>query len=1324
MHSFDTSSIDALITGREEPQIYAFETGTIPNYLKVGDTVRPVVIRLKEWRDKYPDLMKVHQQSAMVTPEVLFRDFAIHDHLEEHGHKRLESAPTGIYYSREFFEDAKKEDVEDAIRDIQNDYTQQAGKYQFYALNDSRSPLILHYDRVADYPPRPNQQDAIDRFVSAVNAGRKNLLMYAVMRFGKSNVSIWCAKAMGARLTVVVSAKADVKDEWKKTVETHKDFTDFVFLGKDELLRNPQEIHDCKATGKKAVVFLTLQDLAGSTREARTFKTHHEELFNSEIDLLIVDETHFGARAEVYGRALQGHGLSKEEINQELKGLDTSDKELESINTLRAKIRLHLSGTPYRILMGSEFAVEDIISFVQYSDIHHEKQGWIDANTDADDWENPYFGFPQMVRFAFVPNESSRTRLEALRAEGGRYGLSELFKPQSIKKDEEKTFELFCHEREVLDLLQAIDGTKPDPSIFDFLNYDKIKTGNMCHHIVMVLPYCASCDAMEKLLAEKQGLFENLSQYKVLNISGHNTARIYDDTIKVKNAIARFEAEGQKTITLTVYKMLTGSTVEEWDTMIYLKDSASPQEYDQSVFRLQSPNIVAYERDGELVKYDKKPQTLLVDFSPDRMFAMEEAKAKIYNANVSSSGNNELEQRLEENLEISPIIYINRESLIQATPADIMDKVREYSANRSILDEATDIPVDTSLFDIPDILSEIRIQSEINAKGGLKLSPNVAQDDGTELAVPDGTQEQGHPTSQQDQSPTNGEVAADESEEAQLIKKFATYYARLLFYAFFSTADEKSLDDIIGNIDKNSRIAKNLALDKHVLELIRSHINPFTLSQLDYKIQNVNSLRCDPSLRDYEIVEHSIRKFHQLSPTEFFTPLHIARDMIDCFCTAEYWKKYRETPEYVLDFSSKSAVFLVAFYQAAHENDIPKAMVGDKLYAIPTSPIAYEFTRAVYEIMDWDVNHISETITSKDVIAEDGGDIQKRLESAFKEEEKVKFEAVVGNPPYQESDGGAGASARPIYQKFIEQAKEIDPGHISMIVPTRWFAGGKGLDDFRDTMLNDMRLSIINDYLTPGDIFPNNVRGGVCYFLWDRSHTGKTRIVTHQNGRVVSEDTRPLLESGLDIFIRRSEGVRILRKVDHSDSLMDEISPLKPFGLRTFFINSTEFKATPTGLNKPIKIYGKKKIGYVERDLVVTRKEWIDNWKVITAESNNIGTELNDDNLNTIIAKPGEICTETYIVIGADLGLNKKSAENLAKYLHTKFTRFMISLAKPSQHGTAKVYRFVPLQDFTPTSDIDWNKNIDDIDRQLFDKYSLSESERTYISENISPMLV
>lgn len=1344
--------LDRIIIGRVEPHIYAFTTNTVPNYLKVGDTYRPVSQRLNEWRVFFPELEKQYENKAVIDEETYFRDYAIHQYLENDLHKKRlnpEDLEDGIYYSREFFKEAETSDIDDAIEDIKESYQANSSKYEYYSSRN-RLPQTFHYQRGEQWTLRPNQQSAVDSFIRAVKNGRRNLLMYAVMRFGKSFTSLCCALEISANIVLVVSAKADVKDEWKKTVEGAGNFSEYVFLEAYDLASSENAIKANREENKKVVIFLTLQDLQGDA-----IKDKHRELFQEQIDLLIIDETHFGARAESFGKILENAGYEKSDksninkLDDENIDVNVAEEELKQIN---ARIRLHLSGTPYRILMGSEFEKEDIISFVQFSDIVKEQEEWDKNNLNKDDineWDNPYYGFPQMVRFAFNPNKSSREKMEALKRSGVTFAFSKLFEPESIKKDAKNNWhKKFINENEILDLLQVIDGSKEDEDLLGFLDYDKIKEGKMCRHMVMVLPYCASCDAMEELLSKRKDTFKNLGEYEIINISGVDAGRIYKKPNDIKNKIKECEDSNKKTITLTVNRMLTGSTVEQWDTMLYFKDTSSPQEYDQSIFRLQNQYIRTLSSEKGFIKENLKPQTLLVDFDPDRLFRMQEQKSLIYNVNTEENGNSKLKERIVEELRISPVIMMNHNKIKEVDATNILEAISEYNNQRSVSDEVLDIPVDLSILNDETIRKAIEQQAEFNSKQGLTIDPN--QGEGDELDIDEPGEEPSNSEGNHEKTESKDHTEEKNDKEIEKLEgQIKTYYQRILFFSFLTKDKVASLDDILSVIDKdeNIRLSKNLFLDKGIIEKISKVMDPFKRSRLDYKIQNISMLACDESVEPLTRAMTSIKKFNRMSESEVITPSKVCGEMVGLL-PEEGLKEIVSNQDKLLDIASKSGEYAVSLYKRlTSELGYSHEDVKNIIYSIPTSSVAYEFTRRFYEILDINVENIAAGFNAYDLIdvKNDKDEVdyerisgilkQKKLfrnialEDEIKAGEKtVRFGAVIGNPPYQISDGGAQASAKPIYQYFVLLGKQLSNRYSCYITPTRWFAGGKGLDEFRDMMLRDETIKELHDFLTPEDVFQNtNNRGGVCYFISDYEKTdAEVKVITHRNNSIISNTKRNLMVENIDIFIRDSIAISVIDKVFKTKNEMDlssVVSPRKPFGIESNIIKNSKFKRTTTELTNPVVCIGKSKTrGYIERENIKSHQEWIDKWKVYVPRANNIGTELNDDNLNSFVGEPNSICTEAYIAVGACMDMDAVAATNLCKYLTSKFVRFLHKQAKASQDASSKTYRFIPLQDFGEESDIDWYEPIDNIDEQLFDKYNLSQEEREHIKNSIKDM--
>lgn len=1351
----DLSILDSLITGRVEPHIYAFTTNTIPNYLKVGDTYRPVSKRLREWREYFPNLEQKFEGSAKITDDVYFRDFAVHYFLESEKRRvRLKASDLseGGYYSKEFFREATVDDVEEAIADIHEDYNSKSGKYHYY---DSKTqlPTTEKYASTGMWFPRPNQQATIDAFKTAVANGRTHLLMYAVMRFGKSFTSMCCAKEIGANLVVIVSAKADVRDEWRKTVESAENFrNDYEFFSSADLENNYSIVTDTldhPTDPKKVVVFLTLQDLQGEN-----IKEKHAQIFGRKIDLLIVDETHFGARAEKYGavlRAGQGEKLSKEEKY-------AVEDILESTKEFNVNVTVHLSGTPYRILMSDEFDREqDLIAFYQFTDIVREQEEWDRDNLAKDEpneeWENPYFGFPQMIRFAFNPNESARKRMAALRGNGMSDAFSALFKPKSVVKAVNGSHKLFVHEQEILELLEVIDGSKEDEELLGFLDYDKIKDGKMCRHIVIVLPYCASCDALEALIKNNTDKFKNLNDYEIINISGVDNPNRYKKPSDIKKAISDCEAKGKKTITLTVNRMLTGSTVPEWDTMLFLKDTSSPQEYDQAVFRLQNQYIKTFaDENGETIKFNMKPQTLLVDFDPDRVFVMQEQKAQVYNVNTDEAGNSKLRERIEEELRISPVIVMNKDKIVQITATDILKAVSEYSKSRGVAEETVEIPVDMSLLDIAAIRAAIERENELGSKAGLTIKG--ADGDGDDMNMPDENEptdtsgETGETTGTETQTDEPADTTQSEEKTKDAVKQFRSYYARILFFAFLTKNIVISLNDIIDCIAEpnNARIAKNLGISKVVLEEMLAHADKFVLSRLDYKIQNLNQLSHDDSIEPITRASVSVQKFGKLGESEVITPKHICKDMIDMIDDAD-WRTVMDSGNKVLDIAGKAGEFALAVFEKFIVLGYDKEALKDAIYTIPTSGITYEFTRMIYEILGLNVDNIASKFNSYSLlnVKDEDGDIDYTKIAALLKQNKpfdtitmndeiregdeiVNFDIAVGNPPYQE-EGFNNGRKLPIYDSFMDISYAISQ-QVVLITPARFlFEAGQTAKDWNRKMLNDEHFRVMMYEPDASTIFSNaEIKGGVAISMRNsKKKCGKIGVFTaymELNSILKKASTAEEGKAKLDSIISSQGIYRFSNKLfgEHP-----EIKTLSGNGTGAKIISKivdllpTVFMDEPEAGTECVKFLAKTKAGrqfkYIRREYLQDNP-YLDTFNVMIPESN--GSGAFETLVSPLIAAPGEGSADTFISIG--MFATEAEAECLRKYIKTKFARALLGVKKVTQHNPKATWEYVPMQDFTAASDIDWSKTICEIDTQLYAKYTLTEDEITFIETKVKEM--
>lgn len=329
----------------------------------------------------------------------------------------------------------------------------------------------------------------------------------------------------------------------------------------------------------------------------------------------------------------------------------------------------------------------------------------------------------------------------------------------------------------------------------------------------------------------------------------------------------------------------------------------------------------------------------------------------------------------------------------------------------------------------------------------------------------------------------------------------------------------------------------------------------------------------------------------------------------------------------------------------------------------------------------------------------------------------MKFDVIVGNPPYHMEDGGGeGSSAVPLYNLFVEQAKALNPQYITMVIPARWYSGGKGLDAFRNSMLRDQRITSIDDFPETELIFPGrNIRGGVCYFLWSQGHTGPARITNHRKSGVNPVAVRPLLEPGLSTFVRHNEAISILHKVrsKNEETFSNRVQSRNPYGIPSNFAQFSK-KKTPS---KSILLYRSRRGESVDREVFIARDQVQNNvgfakrHKVLVSKASPGGDEFPHTVFSRpFVASPGSVSTETYLIV--DFVDSKSEGANLVSYIGTRFFRFLVLLVKNTQNISKGSFSLVPVQDMSRV----WT------DKQLYKKYNITAAEQEYIEALVKEM--
>lgn len=1161
------------------------------------------------------------------------------------------------------------------------------------------------------------EQDAAVKQTQKTYKKKDRMLWNAKMRFGKTLTSLELIKQEGFQRVLIMTHRPVVRDSWFEDYKKMEMAEAGYLYGSVD---KGEKLTTLKSGDNPFIYFASIQYLRYNGAQTNL------PLFSDvDWDLIIIDEAHEGTQTELS---------------------DTVMKSL--VKEGHTKI-LELSGTPFNLL--DQFAPEQVYTW----DYVMEQQAKLKWDLENPELPNPYEQLPEVLMYTFEMKHK-----EKFIDENKAFNFREFF-----RVDDKGELVYKADVRRFLDNITNPDSETNYP--FSTREYrDELR------HTLWLMPGVKEANAFEKLLKEHPVFGMD---YKIINVVRNDKSDNIldtsgDDLSKVRQAITDDPSQ-TKTITLTVRRLTTGVNVPEWTAVMFLSNTSSSTNYLQAAFRAQTP--FSHEKLG------MKKRCYIFDFAPDRALTVMAETAQI-NSGVGKKNTNQQKQAMANLLNFMPILGKSDNGMEPFNVDRMLTQIKKVYAEKAVRSGFED----DSLYN-DNLLTLTSDDAERFNKLNAIVGKTQKQKTPTKVTITDsGLTDEEYDQAEKAKKKKPRERSQEEKEAMEKLKEarkqqktmisilrgVSIRIPMMIYGMDVDLSKDITIEDFIKEVDDESwkefmpsgftkgmftEITKYYDAEVFIEagRIIRQRAKSFDSLDFIERAEEIATLfgsfknpDKETVLTPWRVVNMQISKgigglnFYDdnfESMTNGATPnLH----WVDTDVTDSVY--HPETK--IIDINAKTGLYplhaaMSLYYQYVQNNDdnrfdaesVYRGILENNIYAIAKTPMAKTITERTltgykkYKTNVAYIENFSDTLKSS---IEEG---EKQVEEAF---DKVKFDVVIGNPPYQESDNKSGnGSAKPLYDKFIELSVALKPKYITLITPSVWFLGGKGLDNFRKKMLGDTHIKSFHNYVTPNDVFQNvNLRGGVNYFVWDRNFNNKIHQIhteTVKNSVIVDSSKRPYRLLDLDLFISDSRAYQFLHRLLEKNyidldfenkklMLYGFVSERNPFGIATTMKDFSEENE-----DNDVKIFASKgRVGYVTKTTIKRNLELVDSYKVLTAFANNIGTDLSDDNLNTIISEPGSACTETYLVIGGNLELTRDTSDNLSKYLKTKFVRMLIMLAKANQNGTRKTYRFVPLQNFSNDSDIDWSQSIAEIDQQLYRKYELSEEEIMFIEENVKEM--
>ena len=1161
---------------------------------------------------------------------------------------------------------------------------------------------------------RPEQREAIEKTKKQFKKSNQ-MLWNAKMRFGKTLSALQVVKDMDSSRTLILTHRPVVNSGWFEDFgKIFYDSPGFAYGSKN----NGDSHISLEARAKQGkcqyVYFASMQDLRGSELVGGNFDKNNE-VFATAWDCIIVDEAHEGTQTEL-GKAVM--------------------QELTKANT---KI-LRLSGTPFNLL--DDFKEDEIYTW-DYVMEQRAKASW-DLTHFGD--PNPYASLPTMNIYTYDLGRLLHEFVD----EDVAFNFREFFRVNDNGT--------FIHEKDVKAFLNLISKEDKD-SCYPFANEEY---RNIFRHTLWMLPGVKEARALSAML-QSHPVFQH---FKVVNVAGNG-----DEDEESKDALAAVEEaigkdpDATRTITLSCGRLTTGVSVKAWTGVFMLSGSynTAASSYMQTIFRVQTPATI----NGRV-----KEQCYVFDFAPDRTLKVIAETAKISSKAGKTSGNDR--KIMGEFLNFCPIISIEGSKMSQFDVPKMLEQLKRVYVERVVRNGFED----RSLYNDELMkLNDLELQEFDDLKkiiGQTKAMPKTNQVDINNQGLTDEQYEELEDLEKKSKKRGKDKQPLTEEEKKRLeelkkkknnreaaisILRGISIRMPLLIYGaeLQDESQEITIDNFASLIDPQSwEEFMPKGVTKQKFNSIKKYYDPEIFCAAGKRIRAMARAADKLSVEErIERITDIFSTFRNPDKETVLTPWRVVNMHLgDCLGGYNFFEKGYETtlsePRFIdhgevtanvfapdsriLEINSKSGLYPLymaySIYRARVKNSLFSVssiedeqriwdkVVAENIFVICKTPMAKSITkRTLIGFRKAKIN----TRYFEDLINQ----IKNKPEHFIKQVDKfitdrtgiknMKINAIVGNPPYQIMDGGAGVSAKPVYNLFIEIAKQIAPNYISMIMPSRWFAGGKGLDSFRESMLSDKRISHIFDYVNAKDCFPTaSIGGGVNYILWDVNYKGNCSITTIQ-GTQRDMEQRPLDQ--FSVFIRYNSAIHIVHKCQSDNSFASIVNSRNPFGL------SSNIRGEKTG---EIRLITSAGISWLPKSAIDSTNHLLSKYKIlmskVTAEHAGEPDKKGQFKIisRTEIIGPNDVCTDSYLIVGASE--SKLVVENEYKYIQTRFLRFLLMLSVSSINLSSEKFQFIPLQDFTSNSDINWSRSISEIDTQLYAKYGLSEDEISFIESMIKPM--